>query len=262
MEERKEEEQFYQNLLVAGDDLPENIANTPIKDLELSNRIKNSLTKRMRITTLGQLLRTDYNYFLRACRCHSYLGELAIKEIKDFIHNLGYIFPNEYPSMKEITNAKKAKGIKLLEDYGFSTRLCGALYRNGIFTLEDLQAVGSVVEKLEGVGPIKVKELYEKLEKLQIGLEDKTPETVKLANPKLVANGLEFAPTVEKMQELQQSNEEIRNRIAQKELLLKEYEEILREREDLLKKERELDDLIAKKLQELSNNKGAEINGR
>lgn len=57
---------------------------TLIEDLELSTRVKNSLTRMGRINTLGELINTSDR---RLLSIHG-IGDNSLKEIKDYLNKI------------------------------------------------------------------------------------------------------------------------------------------------------------------------------
>lgn len=57
---------------------------TLIEDLELSTRVKNSLTRMGRINTLGELINTSDRRLLSIRG----IGENSLKEIKDYLNKI------------------------------------------------------------------------------------------------------------------------------------------------------------------------------
>lgn len=180
---------------------------TKIEDLDLSVRIKRRFQWNG-INTLQDLLNTDY----QKIKSFAYLGDKYLKKLKDYIHSLGYQLLNEEPLASEKREELKNKEFILLEDFGFSSQIYLTLYRNDIFTLEDLVEYGIKVYDLKGFGPNRRKELREKLQELNIQLENKEKQKVESLleyvknNPDLTRENLpeEFASI--KIQDLDLSN--------------------------------------------------------
>lgn len=143
--------------------------NIKVDDMPLSSRIKKILTRYLRVNTLEELVSIDYEVLKRTRG----MGEVALLEVKDYVHSLGYSFKNENGpySTKEEELIRASK--KPLSSYGFSSLFCSFMYKNGIFTLEDILDRGSLIERLEGMSSMKMDELHEKLDSLGLVLEEK-----------------------------------------------------------------------------------------
>ena len=213
-------------------------ANVRLEDLvDLDKHIVKMLQRSLDIRTLGELLTTDYDEILKARN----IGEHYMEVLKDYVHNKGYVIKNEAESLREILLNKRKEGIQLLEDVIDSPKVYLILYRNGIYTLEDLINYGPKALELPGYGPLRRKELIEKMKEL--GIEFQVD---------VVINGEKgTVPTKTLIDEVRRENKEIRERIEQKSALLLEYEELIKEREELLIREKELDAAIESKLKEL-----------
>jgi hypothetical protein len=112
------------------------------------------------------------------------------------------------------------------------------LYKNGIYTLDDLIKYGSRVLELPNYGPLRRKQLLERLNELGVTLV-------------VAKEGETRESTQELINTVRQENSEIRLRIESKQAMLLEYEDLLRERAELRMREAELDQLIESKLKEL-----------
>lgn len=193
-----------------------------IEDLPLSQTLKNKLLKYSTITNLSELLNSDYSKILNI----RMLGDSGLQELKNYVHNLGYQFANEISTPQELKEERKKSGQKLLEDYGFPNNLCHPLYKEGIFTLEDLLEIGTEVKNVSGIGNIKFHVLQEKLLEIGIHLKNVSPN-----------QNIEISC----IKSLQRDNLSIQQRLLKKRQLLMDYENLLLEKEELLKKEQELD---------------------
>lgn len=213
-------------------------ANVRLEDLvDLDKHIVKMLQRSLDIRTLGELLTTDYDEILKARN----IGEHYMEVLKEYVHNKGYVIKNEAESLREILLNKRKEGIQLLEDVIDSPKVYLILYRNGIYTLEDLINYGPKALELPGYGPLRRKELIEKMKEL--GIEFQVD---------VIINGEKgTVPTKTLIDEVRRENKEIRERIEQKSALLLEYEELIKEREELLIREKELDAAIESKLKEL-----------
>lgn len=221
--------------------ISDGIAMIQINNLELSTRLKTALT-RSGINYLGDLLTTDYEKIIHIRN----LGEDGIIELKNYIHSLGFSLPNEEITMKELKESFKEKGIPMVgETLELDVKISGLLYRNGIYTIEDLINFGSKVYELIGMGDVKKK-------KLKAALKAKN---IELGNSIVLPAGTPIAirPTEIIVKRLQDENEEIKNRIDTKEKLLVEYDKLMKERSSLIAREQKLDEEIAAKVAQLSS---------
>ena len=145
-----------------------NPSNIYIKEItELPIQVRNALHRSLRITTLEELLELDYETIRKARN----LGNQGIELLKQYIHNLGYTIKGEYETLEEIIKAKKAEGIILLEETISEPRLYQPLYRNGIYTLEELIINRHKISEINGYGPTRRQLLQETLASIGISLE-------------------------------------------------------------------------------------------
>ena len=221
--------------------IPEVVDNTLITELAISEYIKKRLI-RADINTLGELLAIDFNQLKKIRN----LGRINIIELKNYIHSLGYTFINEDNYLSEIIEQKKKQGLKLLEDYGFSSRVYLTLYAN--YTLEDLIKFGPSVNQLKNFGPLRQQELLDRMQELGVYFKnDLNSEDL----TSLISND-------DEINKLQQENTEIRLRIENKERLIKAYENLLHQKEELLTYEKQLDYQIQQALVGLGNTQNRE----
>ena len=138
--------------------ISDDVALIPIRNLGLSTRVKNALTRKGQIYYLGDLLARDFESLVRIRN----LGEDGIVEIKKYAHSLGYSLKDEDLLLKERKAEYKAKGIPMVqEELGLDGKTSGVLYRNGIYTLQDLINLGERVFELVGMGDVKAQKLRE-----------------------------------------------------------------------------------------------------
>lgn len=210
-------------------------ANIKLEDLsDLNKHIKLALTRQLGIRTLGELLTTDYNEILKTKN----IGEYYMEMLKEYIHKKGYVLKNEEVVLREILIQKRKEGLQLLEDVIELPRIYFILYRNGIYTIEDLVNYGPKVLDLSGLGPLKQKQLISKMKEL--GVEFRVDSILK----KEINHGT-------LIEEVKRENKEIVDRIEHKASLIDEVDELIKERDQLLAREKELDELIERKLKEL-----------
>lgn len=228
--------------------ISDEIAMVRINNLDLSPRLKNALIKRGGLTYLGDLLTTDYED-VKHIRV---IGEEGIIELKNYIHSLGFSLPNEKPTMKELKESFKEKGIPMVgETLNLDGQVSGVLYKNGIYTLEDLINFGPKVFELIGIGDVKKKKLAEALKarNIELGASIVLPAETPFA----------IRPTEIIVNRAKEENESIKKRIDTKEKLLAEYEKLLEERSSLIAREQKLDEEIAAKVAQLSSMQKEEV---
>ncbi len=229
--------------------LTSEVANTPVSELELPVAIKNILIKQLYAYTLGDLLTTDYEKIIMARN----FGETYLGILKNYVHDLGYTLKDEQPTLKETIKSLKEQGIPLLEETIPNARIYTSLYKNGIYTLTDLLNLGPDVCKLAGFGLIRQKELFEKMNELnltfnspQITTEQNSEEADVIPRPDAAT-----APTEAQIFQVEEENNAIKIRIEKKQTLLEKYNSLLQERQQLIQREKELDQLIEAKVNEM-----------
>jgi len=222
------------------------IANTPVSQLELPVAVKNVLTRQLAVYTLGDLLTTDYERIIKARN----FGETYLGILKDYVHSLGYTLKDEQPTLKETLKSLKDQGVQLLEEIIPNVRIYTPLYKNGIYTLDDLLNFGPDVYKLVGFGLLRQQELTEKMNELNltfnvspIATGQKPEGTIEIPRPAVA-----IRPTEAIIAQAKIENEAIRTRIEQKEGLVAEYDRLMEERKQLIQREKELDQLIESKV--------------
>lgn len=208
--------------------LPLDVAFIKILDLEISVKLKNVLIH-ANINILGELLTYDFEDLKRLRG----MGDVYLKELKDYVHGLGYSLMNEEPSINEKKSELRARGLKVLEDEGLPVNVCGTLYRNDIYTLGDLMSYGIEVFNIVGFGPLKKQILRDFLQSLGIEL--------KVVSSNSIEQPLVSSPTAVVIQRLRAENEAIGKRIDEKNLLIDEYKKLMAEQQHLLQREQELD---------------------
>lgn len=217
--------------------ISDDVALITINSLGISNRLKNSLTRQGGINYLGDLLSHDYSRLMRIRT----LGEDGLIELKKYIHSLGYKLNNEAPLLTEIQEEYKTRGIPMIqEELGLDAKTCGVLYRNGIYTVQDLVNFGEKVFELVGMGDLKRQKLKEAMESKDIHFG--TAVVITPEEPVAVM------PTKEVVDRLKQENTAIKIRIGRKQELVSEYDRLLAERQELMTREQKLDEEIASKI--------------
>lgn len=217
--------------------ISDEVAMIKIEDLELSNYVKNRLIDGC-FSCFGDLLTTDYDDIIH----NSKLGKIGLTELKEYIHSLGFSLQNEYLTMEEIKESYKIKGIPLVkEELNLSSMTSGILYKNGIFTLEDLINFGSKVYQLSGMGDRKKQSLEEALQKRQIQLKPSdVPQTTVLF------------PVTSTETSTKEEKKSIKKEIIHIKELLSEYGNLIEEKNRLTKREQELNQKIKDAIATLS----------
>ena len=174
--------------------------NVKLEDLvDLDKHIVKMLQRSLYIYTWGELLTTDYEEILKARN----IGEHYMEVLKEYVHSKGYVLKNEEESLREILIKKRNEGIRLLEEDIKSPKVYLILYRNGIYTLEDLVAYGPKALELPGYGPLRRKELVDKMKEL--GVEFQVD--------KIVNREKSTVPTQTLVDEVRRENKAIRERV-------------------------------------------------
>ena len=220
--------------------ISDDVALIPISNLGISNRLKHVLNRKGGIYYLGDLLTQDYE---RLARLRN-LGKDGLIELKKYVHSLGYALKNEELSLNEIKAQYQAKGITMIqEELGLDGKTSGVLYRNGMYTVQDLINYGDRVFSLVGMGNLKTQKLKEAMEtkNIQFG----TPIVMSREE---VETPSAIMPTEQVVERLKQENTAIKIRIARKEELASEYDRLIAEREELIAREQKLDEEIATKI--------------
>ena len=127
-----------------------------------------NMLKRNNIFCLGQLLSISFNDLKKIRN----LGEASIIELRNFINSIGYSFKGECKYLDEEIVEKRKEKIELLEDVFDNKSLCNLLYRNGIFTVEDLTNSSDKLCNIRNFGEGKKRELYELMTKNNIEFKE------------------------------------------------------------------------------------------
>lgn len=208
----------------------------PIKELALSPKLKHKLKSNLYINYLGKLLTTKWRVF-NSYRFH--LDDEDLIELKNYIHSLGYTIIDEEDTLTEI---KRSKGANLIEiSLGLSTKVANIMYRNNIFTIDDLIKYGPNIYKVFGMGEVKKNELASALKNKGITLGEMNEVKVTVKDEILTK------PNEGTIAKLKQENKIIQRRIERKQALLDEYNKLLQEQAKLRLIESELDMLIVEK---------------
>lgn len=217
--------------------ISDEVALVPVKELGLSQRVKVKLMRKLNINYLGKLLITKWRVF-NNYRFHLYDEELI--EIKNYIHSLGYTIIDEEETLTEV---KRSKGTDLIEiSLGLSNKVANIMYRNGIFTIDDLLRFGPGIYNVFGMGDVKRNELA-------LALKSKGISFSKSDNIELtVKEGIPTIPNEDIINNLRLENSIIQTRIDKKRALLDEYNLLINEQQKLKIIESELDRLIVDKL--------------
>lgn len=210
--------------------IPRDYIFTKIEDLPLTSRVINSL-RHNGIRYFGDLLTTDYIKIIRLRN----IGPNSVKELRDFVHSLGYNFPGEKDSYKDIMERYQAQGIPLVgEVLNFNNDIANPLYRAGIFTIDDLKYYGPKVFEINGIGKLAKEKIKEAMENHGIAFETRE-------KPILMPENI----TEDTLEKEQLISEEIKARIEKKRELARKFEDLMQERKELLAYEKKLDQKIA-----------------
>lgn len=221
--------------------ISDEIALIPIQNLQLSQSLKSTLARRGGIKFLGDLLTIDYDKIMKIRN----MGESGMMELKVYLHSLGYSLQNEESTLREIEEDYKEKGITMIhESLGLDAKTTGVLYRNNIYTVDDLMNFGPDVFELIGMGPVKKKKLQDAMS--EKGISFGTDVVIHAKAPLDVSSVVR--PTEDIVNRLKTENSSIKERIAKKEKLIAEYEKLLTERDTLIEREKKLDEEIEKKV--------------
>lgn len=198
---------------------------TLIKELDISNYTKGRLLNHG-IETVEDLLKIDYEDLTKLRQ----LGKKGLKEISTFLHQMGYKIKNE-ESDKEVKREQlKEEGKVLLEDLGLKRELYSILYREGIFTLQELNNHWKEIPEIKGYGPRRQIQLSEQLSFLGIKVTEEglqIPEEV----TQTIDNQEEINKLVEKPGEKQTQEESDKLLALQQSLLAEKQQLQLREQE-------------------------------
>lgn len=204
---------------------------TLIKELDISNYTKGRLLNHG-IETVEDLLKIDYEDLTKLRQ----LGKKGLKEISTFLHQMGYKIKNE-ESDKEVKREQlKEEGKVLLEDLGLKRELYSILYREGIFTLQELNNHWKEIPEIKGYGPRRQIQLSEQLSFLGIKVTEEglqIPEEV----TQTIDNQEEINKLVEKPVEKQTQEE--------RDKLLALQQSLLAEKQQLQLREQEIDKELA-----------------
>ena len=210
--------------------IPRDYIFTKIEDLPLTSRVINSL-RHNGIRYFGDLLTTDYIKIIRLRN----IGPNSVKELRDFVHSLGYNFPGEKDSYKDIMERYQAQGIPLVgEVLNFNNDIANPLYRAGMFTVDDLKYYGPKVFEINGIGKLAKEKIKEAMENHGIAFETRE-------KPILMPENI----TEDTLEKEQLISEEIKARIEKKRELARKFEDLMQERKELLAYEKKLDQKIA-----------------
>jgi len=215
-----------------------------VEDLNLNNRVKNVL-RFYNIKSVEDLIDLDYE---RLILMHG-MGEKGVSEILEVIHEQGYTLTYEGPKVEK--EALKDKGTLILEDYGFPANLYEILYRNGIYTIEQLKEKKDTLKEIKGFGPVRQRKLLEVMQNLGITTSSKKSFEVAKQTSSSEEENLRDSLIIEN-RNLKQENKEIEQRIKAKKVLLEslqrlaeEYENLNKENEKLRQEEQEIDQQFA-----------------
>lgn len=202
-----------------------------LKDLGIKKRTRKRLSL-YNIETLEDLLQIDYEDLTKIRQ----LGIGGLKEIKGALHNAGYKIKNEDKSQEVQKEKLKQEGKVLLEELGFSPQAYSLLYREGIFTLQQLSNRWREIPIIKGYGPNRQRQLLDQLTILGVGREG-------LLIPKEVEQqAIEQEKLNKSAKEEQKQSEDIKRR----NILIEMQQSLLKEKQALRIREQEIDNELAK----------------
>lgn len=218
------DKELYENF-----NIPKELILVKIAELPLNQRLINALRDN-NIIYLGDLLVTSYSQLTNLRR----VGKTGVKELLAYVHTIGFTLIGERREADELIEDYKNAGIPLVgEVLGLSNSAAFPLYRAHIFTMDDFLTYGPNVFNLIGVGKTISQEIISAMEKQGITFRMEKPSNT-------------FEEEISKSMVISENikNEEIRKRIERKNELAEEFKRLLLEREELIRKERELDEKI------------------
>ena len=218
--------------------ISDDILNIDIFSLNIPNAITSALYKFLRIKTLGELLTTNYEDIVNIRG----LGEKNLEILKNHIHSLGYVLKGEQPSLNEIKAILKEQGEELLEETFGDAKLCSGLYKNGIYTIQELAEFGPDFQKLVGIGKVTALKILSKMEEKGISFNKQT------LSSNLSDQIFAFVPDEKEIEKAKSNNDAVSKRLLTKEALLLEYEKVMYEKAKLNAREKELNELINSKV--------------
>lgn len=224
-------------MLFKGEYNPREVVNEEVEkkkltDVALPTSIKFALM-RGGITTLGQLLVTDYQEIKRIRN----MGVRHLTILKEYVHSLGYTLRSESTTIEEKKEILKSQGVKLIEEYFNDPLLMLTFYKNNIFTLEDLINFGPGIYHLGGIGNKRKQLIAKRLKELNISFGEEDY----------------IIPSQEENDLIKNENEDLTTNIKKKKILLKEYYDLLKENKELKLRESELDELL-NQIEDVLNN--------
>ena len=179
-----------------------------------------------RVYILGELLDCDDFKKIRG------IGEKYNSDLLEFIDKTGLRKSDNKIKDGMIYNFRRA-GLVVLEDIFEDKYICNILYKNSIYTIDQL---------------IKNKDKVLQIKELGSDRKNKLFEMMKLANIKFDED--ENLSLEDKIKRIKEINKELEDRISKKEKMIEEYESLLLINSELNEKEKELD----RKLDNISKN--------
>ena len=199
--------------------------------------IKKAIRKKLarhNIETLEELLDTDYEDLIKIRQ----LGASGINEIKKVLHDAGYKIKNEENSLEAKREKLKSQGRLLLEDLGFPSQTYAILYKTGIFTIEQLNENWNKITQLRGYGPYRQQSLLEHL--AMLGIEATAEQLIIPEDVEKRLKEMESKRKIEATELKQQEETEEWN------ILIKEYQALIAEKQNLRKREEEIDEELGR----------------
>ena len=204
--------------------LPFDIIYANIENLQISENLKTVLV-RIGVDNLFDLLILDYSKIAKERN----IGETYLRELKDYVHGLGFTLKNEWPYLSEILEQKRREGVVLLEEYGLSSRVYLTLYHNGIYSFNDVLSYGPKINDIKSFGPLRRKELADKMAELGISfnVDEKSIDSTVAKIPYDVENN------EKKIAALAAQDQYIAKLKEKRELLIKQYTTLEEEKDRL-----------------------------
>ena len=219
---------------------------TKIEDLNLNYAIVKALNY-SGAYTLGDLLSIEPQEFSRMRN----FGDRKLKYLTDKMHMLGYSLKNEKTRRTEVKKSELIRVLEYLKNYGvekLDEKFLNnpfnmyVLNVNGIYNVRDLINYESDVNNIFGISNAKQNEILTMMKEL--GLKcDSNCSKVDLSNIK-GTNEMLVEPNDAHINQIKEDNDVLKKRILQKKQLLEEYNELMKEKEKLLARESELDEMI------------------
>ena len=144
----------------------------------------------------------------------------------------------------------------MLEETFGDAKLCSGLYKNGIYTVQELAEFGPNFQKLVGIGKVTALKILSKMEEKGISFNNQT------LSSNLSDQIFAFVPDEKEIEKAKLNNDAVSKRLLTKESLLLEYEKVMYEKAKLNAREKELNELINSKVITTNGESVGEYYGR